>query len=83
VTPGWVTVKVRPAIVAVPARSLVAVFSAMAIVTLPLPVPLVVDVKVSHAALLDAVHAQALPAVIPTLVDSPAAMDVRAAGEIA
>jgi hypothetical protein len=77
-----VTVNVRPAIVALPVRSVVAVFAAMATVTLPLPVPFVLDVKVSQLALLDAVQAQLLPAVMPTVVDSPAAMEVRAVGEI-
>lgn len=81
-TPACVTVNVRSAIVAVPVRDDVEVFAATAIVTLPLPVPLVADVKVSQPALLDADHAQLLPAVMPTVVDSPSAMEVRAVGEI-
>jgi hypothetical protein len=51
--------------------------------TVPFPVPLEPALTVIHAAPLVAVHAQPEPEVTLTLVDSPAAMEVLAAGLIA
>jgi hypothetical protein len=78
-----VTVKIWPAMVNVPVRVVVAVFAATAIVAVPLPLPLPPALTVSQAALLVVDHAQELPAVTLTDVDSPAAGEVRVFGEIA
>jgi hypothetical protein len=59
------------------------VFAAIATVTVPLPVPAAPALMVSHDALLVAFQAQVLPAVTLTLVVSPAAGELRVAGEIA
>jgi hypothetical protein len=77
-----VTVKVWPATVTVPVRSAPA-FAATATLTVPFPVPVPPLATVSHAALLVALQAQVLPAVTPTLAVSPAAGELRFAGEIA
>ena len=78
-----VTVKVWPAIVAVPVRCVVAGLAAMVMLTVPLPVPLAPAVTVIQAAPLAAVHAQVEAEVTLTLVDSPAAIEVLLAGLIA
>lgn len=75
------TVKVLPAIVAVPVRWVVPLFAATVTATVPLPEPLLPP-RVSQAAELVAVQAQPLCAVTATLVDSPAAADARVAGAI-
>lgn len=68
----WFTVKVRPAIVMVPAREgPVVAFARKA--TLPLPLPLAPCVIEIHDALLDAVQAQPPPAVTETVPVPPAA----------
>lgn len=57
-TPAWVSVKVCPAIVRVPVRTLVEVFGVTSQVTVPLPVPDFPDTMVSHVAVLVAVQVQ-------------------------
>jgi len=56
--------------VSVPARPLVLVFGAALNVTVPLPVPLLPDVIVSHVALLAAVHPH--PEAVDTAIEVPA-----------
>jgi hypothetical protein len=80
--PPWVTVKVWPAIVAVPVREVVAVLAAMLIVTVPLPTPLTPSVTLIHDVALDALHAQPPGLVTATLVRSPAATTVALVGLI-
>jgi hypothetical protein len=80
--PGWTTVNVRPAIVAVPVRWLDVVFRATAMETDPLPVLLAPFATVSHETLPAAVQLHVLPVVTLTVVFSPAAGDVREDGEI-
>jgi hypothetical protein len=75
VAAAWVTVNVRPAIVTVPVRDEVDAFAATPTVTVPLPVPLAPPVTANHAALLEVVQPQELPAVTDTFVDSAAAAD--------
>jgi hypothetical protein len=82
VVPGCVTVKVEPAIVAVPTRCVVVVFGATFTVALPFPV-LPPAAIVSQLALLVAVQAQLLPVATATTVASPAAGDVRVVGKTA
>jgi hypothetical protein len=82
VMPGCVTVKVWPAIVAVPTRCVVVAFGATFTVTFPFPVPLPAAI-VSQLALLVAVQAQLLPVATATTVASPAAGDMRVVGETA
>jgi hypothetical protein len=71
--PACDTVKVWPAIVSVPVRAVVEVFAAMLKLTLPLPDPLVPDVKVIQLALLVALHPHPAPAVMFVLPVPPAA----------
>lgn len=66
------TVNVCPAIVAMPERG-APVFSWIEILTIPLPVPEAPELIPSHAAPLDAVHAQAAPDVTLTFVVPAAA----------
>jgi hypothetical protein len=70
---AWLTVKVCPAIVAVPERMVVPVLAATDRATVPLPLPLAPLVIVSHDALLVVAQAQPRRLVTATLVDSPAA----------
>ena len=56
VAPAWVTVKVCPAMVSVPVRVLLEVFSATVYATLPGPEPVLPEVIVIKAVLLVAVH---------------------------
>jgi hypothetical protein len=79
-TPACVTLSVWPAMVTVPVRCAVPVFAATTTSTLPLPV--LPDPTLNHAALLVVLHAHVLPAVTVTATDSPAAGDVRLVGEI-
>jgi hypothetical protein len=82
VWPAWVTVKVWPPTVIVPVRVLVPGFAATRYETWPLPVPLAPAVTVIHETLLDAVHAQPLPAVtVMVPLTSAAPIDVLT-GEI-
>ena len=67
------TVKVCPAIVAVPVRVVVAVFAATVRPTVPLPLPLAPLATVIQGAALDAVQLQLVPLVTETLADCPAA----------
>jgi hypothetical protein len=67
--PGCVTVKVCPAIVRLPVRTL-PVLAVAANVTAPLPVPLVPCVMLSQESVVDAVHAQ--PGAMLTAIDGPA-----------
>jgi hypothetical protein len=76
-------VKVRPAIVAVPARSDEAPLAATVTVTVPLPVRLVAPLKVSQERALERVQLQPAPVVTETDTASPSAGDDRAEGEIA
>jgi hypothetical protein len=77
-----VTLKVWPAMVAVPVRALVAVFAATARLTVPLPLPLAPLATLSHAAPLDAVQAQPAGLVTATVSVSPAATAVPLPGAI-
>ena len=81
--PLCVTEYVRPAMVTLPVRCVVAVFAATLTLTLPLPVPLAPAVTVSHAAELVAVHAQPLDVVTATLLVSPGDSTVRLVGLMA
>jgi hypothetical protein len=63
-------------------RCVVAALAATVTVTLPLPVPLLPFVMVSQLVPLAAVQSHPLPAVTATVVDSPAAGDVRELGAI-
>ena len=78
--PAWVTLKVWPAIVTDPVRCAVPVFAAT--VTLTLPLPVLPDPTVNHAALLVVLQAQVLPVVTATATLSPAAGEVRLVGAI-
>jgi hypothetical protein len=78
----WVTERVRPAIVTVPMRDVVAVFGATVTLTVPLPEPDPPAVIESHPAPLAALQVQPLPAVTDTAMVSPAAGEVRVAGEM-
>ena len=69
-----VTVNVAPAIVSVPVRLDATVFAAMSNVTEPLPDPVAPPVRVIHAALLAAVHAQPVATVTALLPLPPAAV---------
>jgi uncharacterized protein YhhL (DUF1145 family) len=71
--PGWVTVKLRPAIVSVAVRAAVVVFAAAVKVTVPLPVPFDPAVTVTQLAPLVAVHAHPVVVVTATLPVPPAA----------
>jgi hypothetical protein len=66
VAPACVTVNACPPMVIVALRGDTLVFAGALNVVVPAPVPLAPPVIVSHAALLAAVHAQPVPAVIPT-----------------
>ena len=78
--PAWVTLNVWPAIVTDPVRCAVPVFAAT--VTLTVPLPVLPDPTVNHAALLVVLHAQVLPVVTATATLSPPAGDVRLVGAI-
>ena len=78
--PACVTLNVWPAIVTDPVRCAVPVFAAT--VTLTLPLPVLPDPTVNHAALLVVLHAQVLPVVTATATLSPAAGEVRLVGAI-
>lgn len=67
------TVKVCPPIVRVADRDDPVVFASTVNATLPLPLPLAPDVIVTHAADVEAVQAQPLPAVTATDPDPPPA----------
>jgi hypothetical protein len=69
----WLTVNVRPAIVAVPLRS-APVLAAIDSCTAPLPVPEAPAVTVIQGTFDAAVHAHPFPAVTLTVVDPPAAL---------
>ena len=66
--------------VTVPERCAVPVLAATTTLTLALPVPLVLEPNVSHAALLVELHAHVLPVVRVTETVSPPVGDVRIAG---
>ena len=76
-----VTVRVCPAIVSVPVRELVAVLTAAAYVTVPLPVPLLPLLIDSHVALLVAVHPQTLVVVTEAVELPPAAATLCVVGD--
>ncbi len=76
---AWVTVTVRPAIVAVPVRVVVPVFATAASVTVPLPLPLVVPTLI-QATLLAAVQEQPAPDVTVIVVVPPAAATLAVVG---
>ena len=78
---AWLRVKVCPAIVAVPLRACPG-FEATVSVTVPLLVPLLPTLIVSHAALLVAVHEQVEGAVTRTVTVVPPAGAVALAGLI-
>ena len=75
------TVKVWPAIVAVPVRCAVAGFAAMVMLTVPLPVPLAPEVTVMKVELLVAVHGQPTLAVTVMLALTAAAGKICDVGE--
>jgi hypothetical protein len=77
-----VTVKVAPAIVSVPVRLEATVLAATSNVTEPLPDPVAPPVRVIHAALLAAVHAQPVAAVTLAPPLPPAAAKDCVVGEI-
>jgi hypothetical protein len=82
--PGWVIVKVFPAIVSVPVRDALLVFAATLYATFPLPVPVAPTPTVIQASLLTAV--QLHPALAVTTTFPLAAIDavnVDESGEIA
>lgn len=81
--PGWVAVNVRPAMVAVPMRWVVAVLRAAVTATVPLPVPPAPAGMVIHAALLAAVHGHVLAVVTVTVSTSPPALTVLLVGVMA
>ena len=83
VVAACVTVNGCPAISTEPVRCDAPVFGATATVTSPSPVPEAPALTVSHAALLVVDHAQLLPAVTATVVDSPAAGEFRVVGVMA
>jgi hypothetical protein len=70
--PDCVTVNVCPAIITDPVRSAAPLLAATLMVAVPLPVPRLPEGTVIHEAPLVAVHAQPLPAVMPTVIVSPA-----------
>ena len=70
-----VTVNVAPAIVSVPVRLEATVFEAMSNVAEPLPDPVAPPVRVIHAALLAAVHAQPVATLTLLLPLPPAAVN--------
>jgi len=75
-------VRVRPAIVTVPVRLVVAVFAATAIPTVPLPLP-VAPVEIAiHEAPLVALQAHPAAAVTATEYEPPAATGEADVGEI-
>jgi len=71
--PACVTVNVWPAIVTVPARSVVPGFAAMSSRTAPFPLPLAPDPTVIHDAFAVAVHEQPAPATTETLAEAAVA----------
>ena len=80
---SWVTVKVCPATVTVPARAVPAVLAATLSDTVPLPVPVAPAVTVIQLALLVAVRAQPVVPVTVTDSDAPDAATLDwLAGEI-
>src|SRR3954465_12280702 len=83
VAAAWLTVKVWPAMVAVPVRVVVAVLAATLIATVPLPLPLAPPGPVSHGAALAAVQAQPIGLVAATLAAWPAATALALVGLIA
>ena len=72
-TPDCVTIKVWPAIVAVPVRAAEDPFAAAVIPTIPSPAPLAPAVIVSQEALVVAVHSQPSPASTVSEMGPPAA----------
>jgi len=72
-TPDCVTIKVWPAIVAVPVRAAEDPFAAAVIPTIPSPAPLAPAVIVSQEALVVAVHSQPSPACTVSEMGPPAA----------
>jgi hypothetical protein len=76
---AWVTVNVRPAIVAVPERA-APLFSATVTSTVPLPLSGPDDRIVSQSAWLDAVQAQPFGAVTVTVSVAPLASTLRESG---
>jgi hypothetical protein len=78
--PSCVTLNVCPAIVTDPVRCAVPVLAAT--VTLTLPLPVLPDPTLSHAALLVVLHAHVLPVVTATATLSPPAGEVRLVGAI-
>ena len=69
--PGWVTVKVAPAIVSVPLRLVLPGLAPAVKVTVPEPVPLAPELMVIHPALLTAVHTHPFAAVTVLLPEPP------------
>ena len=79
----WVTVNVFPAATIVADRIDVDVLGATANATVPLPVPDSPDVRLIHATLVDAVHAQEPPEAVTAIdPDAPASPTFCEAGEI-
>jgi hypothetical protein len=80
--PCWVTVKLWPAMLALPVREAVPVLAAMLMNTVPLPVPLAPLVIAIHGVLLAALHTHPVAAVTLTLVLCPLAVALVLAGVI-
>ena len=81
--PCCVTLKIWPAMVALPVRAVVPVLAAMLMNTVPLPEPLAPLVIVIQAALLAELHTQPLAAATVTLVLCPPAVRLLLVGVIA
>ncbi len=81
--PAWRTGTARPATLSAAWRSAVAGFGATRTATVPVPLPDVAEVNVTHGELAVAVHSQ--PALVATETDAcaPAAITSRADGETA
>ncbi len=77
---GCVTVSVRPAILTMPVLVELVLFPKTRTATVPLPMPELPPVTISHVTVLAAPQMQLPPAVTATLIDSPVDAAVRVSG---